>query len=82
MDGVPSLGICSTHVDALNRTRLRALEAGFTLQRAPLIAHKFQSATVARRTIWLRFGIHHRLLRMENMGQGDCTFVQHYLTRE
>jgi hypothetical protein len=72
MDGIPSLGICSAHVNALNWTCLRALEAGFTLQRAALIGHELKSTTVARRNVWLHFGVHHRLLRLEEAGEREC----------
>ena len=61
----------AAHVDALDGTGLRALEAGLALERARFVVDQQQPAAVARADGVLLLGVAHRQVGAEDLSHGE-----------
>jgi hypothetical protein len=77
MDVEPALGVHAAHVDALDRARLGALEAGLALERAVLVVQELEPAAEADRDVGRHLGVHDRCLRGEEAAQGQRHPLDH-----
>ena len=71
MDVVAAARVDAAHVDALDRARLGALEAGLAFERAPLVVQQLQASAELRRDLVPLLGVLDRHLRLEEAAQGQ-----------
>src|SRR4051812_34592479 len=66
-----SAGVHAAHVDAFDRTRLGALEAGLAFERAPLVIEQLEPPAELGRLVAPFLGVHDRDFRVEETTQGQ-----------
>src|SRR6185295_13928838 len=71
VDVEPATRVDTAHVDALDRARLGALEAGLALERAPLVVQQLQASAELRRDHVPLLRVLDRHLRLEEAAQGQ-----------
>jgi hypothetical protein len=72
VDVEAALGVHATHVDALDRAGLGALEAGLALERAVLVVEQLQAAAELGRDVGVLLGPHDGGLGLEEPPQGQA----------